>query len=98
MAARFEGDLMAQGEIEEKKLVWGNPEQRAEAWAALRANAWAAEWFLDAEVERLYGERLKYSDVVADYEQLVRRQQLVLRYRLHCHLLSHAHRRPSNVF
>ncbi|MEJ0011734.1 MAG: polysaccharide pyruvyl transferase family protein [Bauldia sp.] len=98
MSARFNTTLMAQGEIEEKKLVMGTDEQKAEAWAALKGNPPVAAHYLDDEVERLYRERLFYSDVVKDYEDLVRRQDLVLGYRLHGNLMALANGVPSVYF
>jgi hypothetical protein len=98
MAGRFAVTLMAQGEIEEKKLALGTPAQKEEAIAALRRNEWANEWYLDDEMERLYRERMFYSDVVADYEQLVRRLDLVLGYRLHGNLMALANGTPSIYF
>ena len=38
LAGRFDVVLMAQGEVEEKKIVLGTPEQKEEAFAALQAN------------------------------------------------------------
>jgi polysaccharide pyruvyl transferase WcaK-like protein len=98
MAERFEVTLMAQGEVEEKKLALGTPEQKEEAVAALRENAWANEWYLDQPMERLYRERMFYSDVVAEYEQLVRKLDLVLGYRLHGNLMALANGTPSIYF
>jgi hypothetical protein len=98
LAGRFDATLMAQGEIEEKKLALGTPAQKEEAMAALRQNGWASEWYLDAGMEALYRERLFYSDVVADYEALVRRLDLVLGYRLHGNLMALANGVPSIYF
>lgn len=98
LAARFDTTLMAQGEIEEKKIVFGTDDQKEEAIAALRANGWAANWYFDDAMEQLYRQRLFYSDVVADYEALVRRQDLVLGYRLHGNLMALANGTPSIYF
>jgi polysaccharide pyruvyl transferase WcaK-like protein len=98
MAGRFDVTLMAQGEAEEKKLALGTAAQKEEAIAALRENGWANEWYLDDEMERLYRSRMFYSDVVADYEQLVRRLDLVLGYRLHGNLMALANGTPSIYF
>lgn len=98
LAGRFDATLMAQGEIEEKKLALGSSEQKEEAIAALRQNRWADEWYLDAEMEALYRGKLFYSDVVAEYEQLVRRLDLVLGYRLHGNLMALANGTPSIYF
>lgn len=98
MADRFEVTLMSQGEAEEKKLALGTPEQKAAAMAALKDNAWASSWYLDEQVEGLYRNRMFYSDVVADYERLVRGLDLVLGYRLHGNLMALANGTPSIYF
>jgi len=98
MASRFDVVLMAQGEVEEKKMVFGTPAQREEAFSALRANAWVGKWYLDAVMEKLHRERLFYSDVVADYEDLVQQKDLVLGYRLHGNLMALANGTPSIYF
>ncbi|MGF7054368.1 polysaccharide pyruvyl transferase WcaK-like protein [Bosea sp. OAE752] len=98
MADRFEVTLMSQGEAEEKKLALGTPEQKAAAMAALKDNAWASSWYLDEQVEGLYRSRMFYSDVVADYERLVRGLDLVLGYRLHGNLMALANGTPSIYF
>jgi polysaccharide pyruvyl transferase WcaK-like protein len=98
MSARFDTVLMAQGEVEEKKLVMGTDAQKDEAWAALKADPAVAEHYLDDTVEALYDERLFYSDVVKDYEDLVREQDLVLGYRLHGNLMALANGVPSVYF
>jgi len=98
MAARFDVTLMAQGEIEEKKLALGSVEQKDEAIAALRQNEWATTWYLDDALESLYRSRMFYSDVVAEYEKLVRGLDLVLGYRLHGNLMALANGTPSIYF
>jgi polysaccharide pyruvyl transferase WcaK-like protein len=98
MARRFDTVMMMQGEVEEKKLLWGTDEQKAHAMAELKNNAWIGQWFLDEEMEELYKTRLWYSDVVADYEDLVRSKDLVLGYRLHGNLMALANRVPSIYF
>jgi hypothetical protein len=98
MARRFDVTLMAQGEIDEKKMVFGTPEQKEEAIAALKAHRWTADWYFDEEIENLYRNKMFYSDVVADYENLVRQQQLVLGYRLHGNLMALANGVPSIYF
>ncbi len=98
MADRFEVTLMAQGEVEEKKLALGTSEQKEEAMAALRRNEWARDWFLDGQMEELYQNRMFYSDVVAEYERLVRGLDLVLGYRLHGNLMALANGTPSIYF
>jgi Polysaccharide pyruvyl transferase len=98
IAARFDVVLMAQGEVEEKKLVFGDEAQAEEGMAALKANKWTTNWFMDESMERLYRERLFYSDVVSDYEALVRSKDLVLGYRLHGNLMALANGTPSIYF
>lgn len=98
LAGRFDTVLMAQGEIEEKKLALGSAEQKEQAVAALRQNGWANEWYFDEAMEALYRSRLFYSDVVAEYEQLVRGLDLVLGYRLHGNLMALANGTPSIYF
>ncbi|MGO4403525.1 polysaccharide pyruvyl transferase family protein [Bosea sp. RAF48] len=98
MADRFEVTLMSQGEVEEKKLALGTPEQKAQAMASLRDNAWARDWYIDEQVSSLYQSRMFYSDVVAEYERLVRGLDLVLGYRLHGNLMALANGTPSIYF
>lgn len=98
LASRFNAVLMSQGEVEEKKLVFGTETQREEAITALKANKWVSDWFLDEEMEKLYRERMFYSDVVADYEDLVQSKDLVLGYRLHGNLMALSNGTPSIYF
>jgi hypothetical protein len=98
LAARFDVVLMAQGEVEEKKMVFGTPEQKEEAFAVLKANKTVKDWYLDETMEKLHRERLFYSDVVADYENLVQQKDLVLGYRLHGNLMALANGVPSIYF
>jgi polysaccharide pyruvyl transferase WcaK-like protein len=98
LASRFDVVLMAQGEVEEKKIVFGTPEQKEEAFAALKANPWVREWYLDETMEKLHRERLFYSDVVASYEDLVQHKDMVLGYRLHGNLMALANGVPSIYF
>lgn len=97
MARRFDLTLMVQGEVAEKKILWGTDEQRAEAWRELKGEGWWAKFF-DPEIEKLWSTRLFYSDVVADYETLVRQKDLVLGYRLHGNLMALSNRVPSIYF
>lgn len=96
LAKRFNVIVSAQGEIEEKKILWGTPEQREEAMAQLAHE----KWFTgpDDPMVRLYREKLFYSDVVAEYEALMRAQDLVLGYRLHGNLMALANGVPSVYF
>jgi hypothetical protein len=98
MAKRFDIQLMMQGEVEEKHLIWGTPEQKRETWASLHADKYVSKWFFDQEMEELYQTKLFYSDVVADYEALVRQKDLVLGYRLHGNLMALANQVPSIYF
>lgn len=98
IAGRFDTVLMAQGEIEEKAIVFGTGEQKEAAIAALKSNGWASKWYMDEVIEQLYRTRLFYSDVVADYEELVRTKDLVLGYRLHGNLMALANGVPSIYF
>lgn len=96
LAGRFDLHVMAQGEVEEKKVLWGTPEQRDEAIAHLRKQGW-----LKGEgdtMEALYASRLYYSDVVAEIERFVAARDLVLGYRLHGNLMALANRVPSVYF
>lgn len=96
LARRFELSVSAQGEIEEKKAVLGTLEQREEAIGALRAAGWLEGD--DDPLTALYRNALFYSDVVADYDRYVRRQDLVLGYRLHGNLIALACGIPSVYF
>jgi hypothetical protein len=96
MAGRFDITVCAQGEIEEKKVLWGTPEQKAEAIQQLRHETW-----LTGEgdpMEALYASKLFYSDVVADWEALMRSRDLALGYRLHGNLMALANGTPSVYF
>ena len=99
LAHRFDDiTLMAQGEPEEKKLVFGTNAQKEEAMQALKNNDWVKNWYLDPTMEKLYREKLFYSDVVADYEHLVRTKDCVLGYRLHGNLMALSNGVPSIYF
>lgn len=96
LANRFDISVMAQGEIEEKKILWGTPEQKQQGIDALRREGW-----LKGEtdpMEALYRDRLYYSDVVAEIERHVSSRDLVLGYRLHGNLMALANRVPSVYF
>ena len=96
LAGRFDVTVMAQGEIEEKKIVFGTPEQREEAMTELANHRWFQGE--DDPLRKIYRERLFYSDVVAEYDAIVKRQQLVLGYRLHGNLIALANGIPSVYF
>ncbi len=96
LAQRFSLDVLAQGEVEEKNVLWGNPGQRDAALDKLRQEGWL-QGPADP-LEQLYATRLFYSDNVAEFEQKLRRKHLVLGYRLHGNLLGLANRVPSVYF
>tara|TARA_R110000868_G_scaffold92100_4_gene255419 strand:- start:164382 stop:165554 length:1173 start_codon:yes stop_codon:yes gene_type:complete len=99
LAHRFDNvTLMAQGEPEEKKLVFGTDAQKEEAIAALKGNPSVGKWYMDDEMERLYRSKMFYSDVVSDYENLVRQKDCVLGYRLHGNLMALSNGVPSIYF
>jgi hypothetical protein len=96
LANRFDVHVMAQGEVEEKKVLWGTPEQHDEAVQQLRREGWLRG---DGDpMEALYQSRLFYADSVREFEQFVQKKDLVLGYRLHGNLLSLANRVPSVYF
>ena len=96
MDRRFDVTVMAQGEIEEKKMVIGTDEQRAEAEAQLVERGWLGD---EADpVRRLYREKLFYSDTVADYDAIARQQDFVIGFRLHGNLISLSNGVPSVYF
>lgn len=94
--SRYDVRLMAQGEVEEKKLVLGTPLQRAQALVQLTQSQWFAG--PDDPLVRLYCTRLFYSDVVADYDCVTRLHDLVLGYRLHGNLMALANGVPAIYF
>ncbi|WP_439580714.1 polysaccharide pyruvyl transferase family protein [Elioraea sp.] len=96
LAQRFDLHVMAQGEVEEKKVLWGTPAQREEAIAHLRKHGWLKGQ--GDPMEALYASRLYYSDVVAEIERFVAARDLVLGYRLHGNLMALANRVPSVYF
>lgn len=98
MAKRFDIRLMMQGEVEEKRLIWGNKEQRNATWAWFKTHEMLGKHYMDGEMERLYRTKLFYSDLVADYEALVRQKDLVLGYRLHGNLMALSNAVPSVYF
>ncbi len=93
---RFDMHVMAQGEVEEKKILWGSPEVRETAIEALRGQGWLRG--TSDPMEQIYRSRLFYADSVAEFEHFVRQKDLVLGYRLHGNLLSLANRVPSVYF
>lgn len=93
---RFELGISAQGEVEEKKIVFGTAEQREAAIADLKRHGWLHEQ--GDRMEALYRERLFYADVVAEYDAYAKRHDLVLGYRLHGNLIALANKVPSIYF
>jgi hypothetical protein len=96
LAQRFDLHVMAQGEIEEKKVLWGTPAQREEGLQQLRHEGWLKG--PDDPMERMYDGRLFYSDVVAEIERFVAARDLVLGYRLHGNLMALSNGVPSVYF
>lgn len=96
LSTLYDLTVMAQGEVEEKKMVFGKAHQREEAIRDLTH----AHWFAgpDDPLLTLYQQRLFYSDVVADYDAVVGRQDLVLGYRLHGNLIALANKVPAIYF
>ncbi len=96
LASRFDLDVLAQGEVEEKNILWGNPAQKSAAIQGLRNHGWLRG--AGDPLEELYSTNLFYSDSVAEFESKLRQKQLVLGYRLHGNLLGLANRVPSVYF
>ena len=96
LAGRYELTIEAQGEVEEKKIHWGTPEQKEEAVAALTASGWFTG--ADDQLLELYRTRLFYSDVVSDYDALMRTMDLALGFRLHGNLIALANGIPAIYF
>lgn len=96
LADRFNVDVLAQGEVEEKNILWGDPARKAAAIQTLRNRGWLRG--ADDPLEKLYSTNLFYSDSVAEFERKLRQKQLVLGYRLHGNLLGLANRVPSVYF
>lgn len=98
LAKRFDIRLMMQGEVEEKVLIWGSEDQKQATWQWFKNHEMLGKYFMDSEMEQLYRTKLFYSDLVADYEALVRQKDLVLGYRLHGNLMALSNRVPSIYF
>ena len=99
MADRFETVLMAQGEIEEKKIVFGTPEQREEAFALLKAEGPVVEAVF--RCDRRDGSTASGCSIPTSSpttRALVRKQDAVLGYRLHGNLMALANGVPSIYF
>ena len=93
---RFQVDVLAQGEIEEKNFLWGSASQREAARNSLRKDGWLRGE--DDRLEEIYRTNLFYSDSVREFEVKLQQKQLVLGYRLHGNLLGLANRVPSVYF
>ena len=96
MAGRFDLQLAAQGEVEEKKILWGTPATREAAVGQLREQGWLRG--VDDPMEQIYRTRLFYADSVAEFESFARSQDLMVGYRLHGNLLGLANRVPAVYF
>ncbi len=96
LSRRFRLDVLAQGEVEEKNILWGNEAQRERAFATLREHNWLRG--ASDPMEALYRTNLFYSDVVGEFEQKLRAKDLVLGYRLHGNLMGLANGVPSVYF
>jgi hypothetical protein len=96
LSRRFDLDVLAQGEIEEKALLWGNEAQRAAALATLRKHGWLRG--AGDPLEEIYRTKLFYADDVSVFEARLRSKQLALGYRLHGNLLGLANRVPAVYF
>ena len=96
LAERFDLTVMTQGETEEKAVLFGTPEQRDAALAKLTQQGWFGGE--EDPLRRIYAERLFYSDVTREYDEIVRKQDLVLGYRLHGNLMALANGVPSVYF
>ena len=96
LSRRFAVDVLAQGEVEEKNILWGNADQRAWGLQKLRHEGWLKG--ASDPLETLYANNLFYSDSVTEFEAKLRRMDLVLGYRLHGNLLGLANGIPSVYF
>lgn len=98
VAAKYDLTLISQGEIAEKKIALGTQEQKRDAMASLRDSGWMGGDNRMIKLSDIYDRRLFYSDVVADYDQLVRDMDLVLGFRLHGNLIALSNGVPSIYF
>lgn len=98
LAERYDLTVLTQGEVEEKKVALGTPEQRTAALAALAGRGWLGDRTIEPGPDllaQIYHDRLFYSDVVADYDRVTRQQDLVLGFRLHGNLIALANGVPA---
>lgn len=98
VVSRFDTKILAQGELEEKAMLWGTPEQRDKAIKDLKNHPWFGKWFFDDRMLSLYDKYLAYSDVVADYEQWLSSVDLALGFRLHGNLMALSNGVPAIYF
>ena len=96
LAARFDLQVAAQGEVEEKKVLWGTPATREAALWQLREQGWLRGQ--DDPLEQIYRTRLFYADSVAEFEAFARSKDLMVGYRLHGNLLGLANGVPAVYF
>lgn len=98
VVSRFDTRILAQGELEEKAMLWGTQEQRDKAVRDLKHHPWFGKWFFDDRMLALYDKYLAYSDVVADYEQWLSSVDLALGFRLHGNLMALSNGVPAIYF
>jgi hypothetical protein len=96
LAARFDVRVAAQGEVEEKHILWGNDGMRDAAVAKLRKEGWLHG--AEDKLEQMYRTHLFYADSVAEFEAFARSNDLLVGYRLHGNLLGLANRVPAIYF
>lgn len=96
LARRFDLEVLAQGEVEEKKILWGDTSLREAGLGTLRESGWLRG--PGDPMEALYRTRLFYADSVAEFEAKLREKHLALGYRLHGNLLGLANRVPAVYF
>lgn len=90
---RFSLTIMAQEEIPEKQIFYRDDELMPKAIANLIYLKWLEN--KSDEMLEIYFNQLFYSDSVADYQQLVRKLDLVTGFRLHGNLIALANETPA---
>jgi hypothetical protein len=90
---RFSLTVMAQGEIEEKIIFY----RCQELFDRAVKNLISLKWFENASdpILNIYQDKMFYSESVAGYEDLVRKLDLVVGYRLHGNLIALANQTPA---
>jgi hypothetical protein len=90
---RFSLTIMAQGEPEEKQFFY----QLTDLMPQAIRNLVNLKWFKDANdpMKNIYSNQMFYSETVAGYQQLVKKLDLVLGYRLHGNLIALANQTPA---